>query len=108
MSVGLSLAHIFIIAPLLIAIGSGRVPALSGYPVAALGGFIVLYHAYRAWGRWSGSGAVPWVNLFHALVIGPLLLAYGLVSPTPTYLGGAIVGLGFAAAGYHSWRLIEQ
>jgi hypothetical protein len=100
----INLAHIFVLGPLLIVIGSRRIELLTGKVVAALGAFIAVFHAYRAVKRWPE--AVPWVNLFHLAVVGPALIALGLLADPPEYVGGTVIALGFAAIGYHLYRIL--
>jgi hypothetical protein len=45
-----------------------------------------------------------WVNLFHVLVVGPALLAYGLSGQR--YLRELVLMLAFAAMGYHGYYLL--
>lgn len=89
------LAHILILGPLLVAIGTGYItPSLY---VVALGAFISLYHIYKMIAR----GSVSWVNTFHAAILGPLLIFYGLGAPR--YIREFILMGGIAAIGYHGY-----
>jgi hypothetical protein len=93
------LVHIFIFGPLLVFIGlGGYIPQIA---VAALGVFITAYHAYKA------VNTQRWVNIFHALVVGPLLLIEGL-SAAPRYVRESILMLGFAAIGYHGYYYLTS
>lgn len=100
----LSLVHVFVLGPLLVAIGAGYVDA---YPmaIAALGAFITVYHAWRGYSKYA-AGAVPWVNAIHALVVGPTLFAKGWTAAPPRWLNEIILMLGFAAIGYHAYYLL--
>ena len=98
----LQLAHLLVLGPMLIAIGLGYGPATA---IAGLGIFIILYHAYKAYVRYS-AGQIPWVNLIHMLIVGPALVAKGFV--TERYLNELILMLGFAAIGYHGYYLIAK
>jgi hypothetical protein len=99
------LAHVLILGPLLVAIGLGKGP--SPNLVAALGIFIVLYHAYKTYAKLTaGSGlGAAWVNLIHVLVVGPVLIAEGL---NPSRWSREVI-LMFAAAaiGYHGYYLVK-
>ena len=101
----LSLAHVFVLGPLLLAIGTGYVDA---YPmaIAALGAFIMVYHAWRGYGKYV-AGVTPWVNAIHVLVVGPALFAKGwAATDAPRWFNEVILMLGFAAIGYHAYRLV--
>jgi hypothetical protein len=101
----LHLAHVFVLGPLLVAIGAGYVDA---YPmaVAALGAFITVYHAWRGYGKYA-AGGVPWVNAIHALVVGPAIFAKGYTAEqSPRWNNEVILMLGFAAIGYHAYYLV--
>ena len=95
----LSLLHVFLFGPLLVYIGAGYSIPLS--IVQGLGAFIILFHAYKAYGVLS-RGGTPWVNLIHIVLVGPALLAYGL-GLGPGYVKELLLMLGFAAIGYHAY-----
>jgi hypothetical protein len=97
----LSLLHVFLFGPLLIYIGAGM--PIPSYVVQALGAFIILLHAYKAYGVLK-AGGTPWIYLIHVLLVGPALLAYGLGGPG--YVGELLLMLGFAAIGYHAYYLL--
>jgi hypothetical protein len=102
----LSLAHVFVLGPLLVAIGLGYADA---YPmiVAALGAFITVYHAWRGYGKYAAGSSGIWINLIHTLVVGPTIFAKGWTAPaTPRWLNEVILMLGFAAIGYHAYYLV--
>ena len=96
----MSLLHVFLFGPLLIYIGAGSTIPL--YVIQALGVFIILFHAYKAYGVFK-TGGTPWVNLIHVLLVGPALLLYGT---GPGYVGELLIMLGFAAIGYHAYYLL--
>ena len=100
----LSLLHVLLFGPLLIYIGAGM-PwfSIPSYIIVGLGAFIILFHAYKAYGVFT-AGGTPWVNLIHVLLVGPALLAYGLGGPG--YVGELLIMLGFAAVGYHGYYLL--
>ena len=100
----LSLLHVLLFGPLLIYIGAGM-PwlAIPSYVIIGLGAFLILFHAYKAYGVIK-AGGVPWVNLIHVLLVGPALLAYGLGAPG--YVKELLLMLGFAAVGYHAYYLV--
>ncbi len=96
--------HVAVLGPLLIAIGLGY---LVSFPkaIAALGIFIMLYHAFKTYKKLS-EGRNPWVNLIHVLVVGPALIAEGLLATPPRWIREVILMLGFAAVGWHGYYLI--
>ncbi len=100
----LQLAHILILGPLLVVIGLGYVDAWS-MAIAGLGAFITLYHGFKVYTKWT-AGQAFWVNLFHALIVGPVLMAKGLLD-SPRYVDEFILMFGFAAIGYHALYLIK-
>lgn len=95
----IQLAHILILGPLLLTIGIGYI-APSLY-VVALGLVISVYHIYKMVAR----GSLSWVNAFHAVILGPLLVAYGLRGER--YIREFILMAGIAAIGYHGYYAIS-
>ena len=93
------LAHIIILGPLLLAVGTGYI-APSLY-IVALGILISVYHIYKMINR----GTISWVNMFHAIALGPLLVAYGLEAPR--YVREFILMAGIAAIGYHGYYAVS-
>jgi hypothetical protein len=96
----LHLAHLLILGPCLLYIGIGYPIPLNA--VAAVGIFVILYQAFKTYQKYT-KGDSMWVNLFHVVVVGPALLAYGLRGER--YLRELILMLGFAAIGYHGYYL---
>ncbi len=73
--------------------------------LALLGIFVIIFHVYKAHINFTEKRAL-WVNLFHILIIGPLLIAIGLHGEkAPRYLFELIFMLGFAVVGYHGYYL---
>jgi len=97
----LHLAHLLILGPFLIYIGIGYPIPLQA--VIAFGVIVILYQGYRTYQKYS-NGESLWVNLFHVLVVGPALVAYGIQGQR--YLRELILMLGFAAIGYHGYYLV--
>jgi hypothetical protein len=97
-------AHLVILGPLLIAIGLGYAVSFPKF-IAGLGIFIVLYHAYKTYVK-VAAGKNPWVNLIHLLIVGPALIAEGMLATPPRWIREVILMLGFAAVGYHGYYLI--
>jgi hypothetical protein len=99
----LHLLHILILGPFLLYIGLGY--PIAGWIVAAVGCVVILYQGYKVIAHYLAKEAV-WVNLFHAVVVGPALLGYGL---TEERVGRELIFmLGFAAIGYHGYYLAQS
>lgn len=92
----LSLAHIFVLGPLLLAIGFGYV---SANVTLGIGALIIVYHLYKYF-----AVRPSWVNLFHVLVLGPALITAG--ATTQRWPRELVLMLGFAAIGYHAYYLV--
>jgi hypothetical protein len=90
----LSLAHILVLGPLLLAIGFGYIPA---YGTLGFGAAVIVYHLYKYF-----AIRASWINLFHAFVLGPALLAAGSL-PAERWPRELVLMLGFAAIGYHAY-----
>lgn len=101
----LSLVHIFVVAPLLFVIAKTTwIPPLV---TAALGAIVTLYHAYKSYVKLS-AGQTPWINLVHAILVGPTLLYKGLDPTAPRWVSEIILMFVFAAVGYHGYYLVAQ
>ena len=72
------LTHVLFSAPVFIFIGHN--PEIKkdwlSYLIIGLGLVVVLYHLSRLYNSWS-LGYINWVNVIHALIIGPLLIYAG-------------------------------
>ena len=69
------LFHILVVGTIFLYVGikSKNTPAFM-YPVLlAMGVVILFYHAYKVYLK-VAAGKNPWVNLFHILVVAPLLI----------------------------------
>ena len=107
----ISLFHIFLIAPALIAVAIFRTQNPDWvFPILFATGLVVLlYHGYKAIWKLSTNTAGAWVNLIHAVLLAPLLLYIGRnqkTTPRPAYEMLAMAG--FAALGYHLYSLITM
>jgi hypothetical protein len=103
----INLFHIMIVAPFLIWVGVSRGNAPEGiYMVLfALGLLVTLYHAYKAWNRLASHSSYVWVNLIHALWVGPLLLYIGSKKKdTPRASYELLLLTAFGALGYHMYE----
>jgi hypothetical protein len=105
--VAINLFHIMIVAPFLIWIGvsRGNAPESVYMVLLALGILVTLYHAYKAWIRLASHSSYVWVNLIHALWIGPLLFYIGAKKKdTPRSAYELLLLTAFAALGYHMYE----
>jgi hypothetical protein len=104
----LSLFHILLVVPFFLWVGVSRGTLPEGAFTACfiIGLFLVVYHAVKAWIRFQKQSSYLWVNLIHALWIGPLLMYIGARkkdAPRPAY--ELLLLTGFAALGYHLYEL---
>jgi len=104
----LHLVHIFIFGTIFLYVGikSTNTPAFM-YPVLLTLGIVILfYHTYKVYLKLA-AGKNPWVNLFHILIVAPLLIFIGYnKETTPRYAFEFLIMLGFAAIGYHGYYAI--
>jgi Na+-transporting methylmalonyl-CoA/oxaloacetate decarboxylase beta subunit len=104
------LFHILIVGSIFLYVGikSKNTPSFM-YPfLLGLGIFIILYHAYKSYLKYS-AGKNPWVNLIHILIVGPLLIYIGYNKQlTPRYAYELLLMLGFAAIGYHGYYAVAD
>jgi hypothetical protein len=75
----INLFHILIVAPFLLWVGisRGNLPEGVFIGLIVLGIIVALYHSFKAYRRIISGSGYAWVNLIHALWIGPLLLFIG-------------------------------
>jgi len=107
----LSLFHIFFVVPFFLYIGLQRsaTPNEIFTTLLILGIVLTLYHGYKAYVRIVNNSPYAYINLIHALLIGPLLIMIGLKgknTETPYY--EVLLMLAFAAGGYHLYSLVQQ
>lgn len=103
--------HLFAVVPffLYVALTRSSMPTAVFYSLIALGILLVVYHGYKAVVRYIGGSNYWWVNLIHALIVGPLLIYIGVKqkeAPRAAYEG--LFLLTFAALGYHLKELAED
>lgn len=101
------LFHILIVGSLFLYVGISRnkIPSWLYTGLLGLGVFIILYHAFSAY-KYIKQGKSAWVNLFHILIVGPLLIYIGYNNKaTPFSAYQFLLMLGFAAIGYHGYYM---
>jgi len=101
--------HVIFVAPLLLWVGFNRAatPEWIYNLLFGLGILVLVYHGYRAVGRWFAGSPDLWINLMHVAIIAPLLLwigYHGKKTHRPAY--DMLLLLAFGAFGYHLYKLI--
>ena len=101
------LFHIIFVGGLFLYIGikQKNMPLFMYNIILALGIIILVYHCYKGFNK-IVSGKNAWVNLFHVLIVAPLLIYIGYNKhDTPRYFYEFIFMLAFAAIGYHAYYM---
>lgn len=104
------LFHIVFVGAVFLYVGIKRteIPKLMFPALLALGSFIVLYHAYKAFDHAQHAKSY-WVNLIHILLIGPLLIYIGFNrEDTARMYFEMLLMTGFAVIGYHGYYLVQE
>ena len=103
----INLLHILLIAPFLIWVGISRntLPNPWFIVVLVLGIIVTVYHAYKALIRYTKGSSFIWVNLIHALWVGPLLIYIGARKENaPRWSFELLLLTAFSALGYHLYN----
>ena len=101
--------HVVLFVPFLLWIGFNRA-ATPDWVYKVLFGFgilVLLYHGYKAVGRYFAKSPVIWVNIIHVLFVAPLLIWIGFYekkTERPAY--DMLLIVAFGAFGYHLYKLI--
>ena len=100
----LSLFHIALVVPLFLYVGFQRAatPEWLYHFLFGLGLLLLVYHGAKGILRVYAKSPSAWINLFHAILIAPLLIwigYYGKKTERPAY--ELLLMAGFAALGYH-------
>jgi len=110
-SVGLHLFHLLGVVPFFFYIGLTRSAIPDGvfYFLIALGAFLILYHGVKSIYKIYIGSSYFWVNMVHALIVGPLLLYIGIMKKTtPRAAYEGLLLITFGALGYHLKMLAED
>jgi hypothetical protein len=103
--------HLVLVVPFLLYVGFTRAanPEWIYNVLLGLGLFIFVYHSYKAAVRFISRSNYLWVNLIHALLVAPLLIALGVLGKkSPRALYEMLLLIGFAALGYHMYNLFLE
>lgn len=103
--------HILVVVPFFLYVGFTRAanPEWIYNVLLGLGLFIFAYHAFKAAVRYIARSPYIWVNLFHALLIAPLLVYIGLYGKKTPRAGYELLLIAaFAALGYHMYNLFLE
>ncbi len=72
-----------------------------------LGVVILLYHGFKAYSKVK-QNKNPWVNLFHIIIVAPLIIYIGYNGPeTKRPFFELLLMLAFAAIGYHLYYIFN-
>lgn len=107
--IGLSIFHIAVVAPFLlyVAIMRGQVSPWIFSLLTGIAIILFVYQGYKAFIKWKAQSPSLWINLFHVLLVAPLLLFIGSKGyDTPRWAFELLAMLGFAALGYHIYSII--
>lgn len=101
--------HIVLIVPFLLWIGFNRAatPDWVYSVLVGVGLIVLIYHAYKAVGRWFAKSQFLWVNVIHVLFVAPLLIWIGYYekkTERPAY--DMLLLVAFGALGFHLYKLV--
>lgn len=105
----IGILHVALIVPFLLWVGFNRA-ATPDWVYQVLFGFgilVLLYHGYKAVGRYFAKSPVMWINVIHVLFVAPLLLWIGFYekkTERPAY--DMLLIVAFGAFGYHLYKLV--
>ena len=101
------LFHIIFVGGLFLYIGikQKNMPSIMYNIILGTGILILFYHFYKGYKKII-TGKNAWVNIFHVLIVAPLLILTGIQKQnTPRYMYEFIFMLAFSAIGYHAYYL---
>ena len=102
----IGILHVAIIVPFLLWIGFNRA-AWVYHILFGAGILILVYHGYKAIGRYIANSPVLWVNVIHTVLVAPLLLWIGYhEKKTERAAYDMLLLAAFGALGYHLYKLI--
>jgi hypothetical protein len=107
----IALFHILLVVPLFGYVAFQRAATEEWlYKVLlALGGIILFYHAYKSVIRLMVGSTFAWVNIFHVLIVAPLLIYIGYNGKKTPRAGYELLLMAtFAALGYHLYSIVNE
>ena len=107
----ISLFHLLFVVPFFLYVGLQRsaTQEIIYTVLLTLGVIITLYHGYKSWVRYTAGSPYLYVNLIHAVLLGPLLIYMGVKGrDTPRAAYEMLLMFAFAAGGYHLYSLVQQ
>jgi len=105
----LALFHIFLVVPFLgyIVYEKAGTPEFVYSALFGLGLVLFAYQSYKSLVRWMAKSPSLWINLFHVIIVAPLLVYIGFLGKkTPRAAYELLAILTFGALGYHIYSLI--
>lgn len=105
-----ALFHIFAVVPFLlyVAIQRTSIPVWVYWLLFAIGLLITIYHGAKAVLKYLEKLPSVWVNIIHAVYLGPLLIYMGWKKyDTPRAAYEILALFGFAALGYHFLTVVN-
>jgi hypothetical protein len=108
--VAISMMHLFIIAPLLLYIGTHResTPYYLFTILFYTGLFVLLYHSIRFALRFMNTYSYHYVNLIHIFIIAPVLIWIGYKQKNTLRMWyELLMMLVFSLIGYHIFKIIN-
>jgi hypothetical protein len=105
----IGILHVVLIVPFLLWVGFNRAatPDWVYQLLFGVGILVLLYHGYKAVGRYFAKSPVLWVNVIHVLFVAPLLMWIGFYekkTERPAY--DMLLIVAFGAFGYHLYKLV--
>jgi uncharacterized membrane protein len=105
----IAVLHVVLIVPFLLWVGFNRAatPDWVYHVLVGVGLLVMLYHGFKAVGRYFAKSPVLWINVIHVLFVAPLLLWIGYYekkTERPAY--DMLLIVAFGALGYHLYKLI--
>jgi hypothetical protein len=106
-----ALFHIFLIAPFFIYVGIQRasLPLWVYWVILVLSIVVFVYQGVKGWLRWVEQSPFLWINLFHVILVAPVLFYIGWKKQDSARAAYEfLLILGFGALGYHTLSLVRM
>ena len=105
----IALLHVLLVVPFLgyIVYQKAATPEWVYSLLFGLGLFVFAYHSYKSLVRWMAKSPSLWINLFHVILVAPLMIYIGFLGKKTPRSGYELLAiLTFGALGYHIYTLI--